>query len=431
MLSRSRPSFSTGSASAAAGRGGGEADLHGNLGLRRDLNGGDSMLGIWVFGCGLSRYPLGQPHRAGKTRPRLQRAASDAIGRHHRDRIRRAWRCFFQREAFRSPRDLRPSFALCLGTAAACAGHANPASRRCRRLPRRAGRRRPGAVQRRRSSNMSPTTIPSSRPATCACIAAATGCAPTRSPLEPQDRQGRRAAATSSWSIRAATPPMAISIELTDSLKDGVVDNMLVVLERGGQPRGARGTARAGRDGHARRRGLYALHGHYLRPVAPRSPPGRSPRCRWCTGPTRTGSITRTPGSTCSACRPCRCREFSHPAGGESDSGLLEPDLPLQWRQRLRIRPALFLRARPQSPADHHAAHLQLSVLPMLQADYSALDQKGAFHDRRLCHGQPPQRRSRCRRPRPIPRTGVSRLYRRCRALPARSRTGASAARCG
>jgi LPS-assembly protein len=42
------------------------------------------------------------------------------------------------------------------------------------------------------------------------------------------------------------------SIELTDSLKDGVVDNMLVVLEA---RRAASGAARhpgAGRDGHAR-----------------------------------------------------------------------------------------------------------------------------------------------------------------------------------
>jgi LPS-assembly protein len=78
------------------------------------------------------------------------------------------------------------------------------------------------------------------------------------------------------------------SIVLTDTLRDGVIDNLLLVLEDGG---------RLAADRAERREGFTTLYRAAYSPCAvvdaqgcPRTRPGRSRRCRSCTTRSATGS---------------------------------------------------------------------------------------------------------------------------------------------
>lgn len=168
------------------------------------------------------------------------------------------------------------------------------------------------------------------------------------------------------------------SIELTDSLKDGMVDNMLVVLERGGRL--------------AARRGTRALDETVTLDDAAYTP---------CTVTTSTG-CPKEPSWKITAVqvvyRPDKNRiyykdarinlfglptlplpRFSHPAGGENDSGLLSPTFRYNGVNGFEFAQPYFLALGPNR-ALTVTPRIYSSVLPMVQVDYSALDQKGAFH---------------------------------------------------
>jgi len=167
------------------------------------------------------------------------------------------------------------------------------------------------------------------------------------------------------------------SIELTDSLKDGVVDNMLVVLERGGRL--------------AARRGTRALDETVTLDDAAYTP---------CTVTTSTG-CPKEPSWKITAVqvvyRPEKNRiyyegarinlfglptlplpKFSHPAGGESDTGLLSPSFRYNAVNGFEFAQPYFFALGPNRQLTV-TPRIFSNVLPMLQADYSALDQKGAF----------------------------------------------------
>ncbi len=97
------------------------------------------------------------------------------------------------------------------------------------------------------------------------------------------------------------------SIDLTDSLKDGVVDNMLVVLNQGGRLAARRGTRATD--------GLIDLEQAAYTPCSvtnaeavPRSRAGRSRRSASSIAPIASASIFRAHSFTCLACRRSRCR---------------------------------------------------------------------------------------------------------------------------
>jgi LPS-assembly protein len=167
------------------------------------------------------------------------------------------------------------------------------------------------------------------------------------------------------------------SIELTDSLKDGVVDNMLVVLERGGRLAAERGT----RD----ESGVVSLNRAAYTP---------------CTV-TTTGGCPKEPSWKITAVRvtyrPDRGRvyyvgarlnlfglptiplpKFSHPVGGGSDNGLLAPDIRYSRVNGLEAAVPYYLSLGPDKGLTI-TPHVFSTVLPMLQGEYQALQSNGAF----------------------------------------------------
>ena len=96
------------------------------------------------------------------------------------------------------------------------------------------------------------------------------------------------------------------SVVLEDTLRDGVIQNLLLVLADGGRLAAVTGKARQWRDDPRARR-LHGLRRGRCRRAARASRPGRSTRCAWSTIRCATASPIRARPSICSACRSSLC----------------------------------------------------------------------------------------------------------------------------
>ena len=177
--------------------------------------------------------------------------------------------------------------------------------------------------------------------------------------LEPRHRRGRAPRAMSWSSIPKATSWSATGSTLTDTLRDGTIDNLLVVLESGGRIAAAARDPQRRRD-DARQCGLFALPGDH-RDRLPAQPELEDHRRPGHPGSgDRAGSASRAAGSACSASPLPLLPIFSIGAGGDGgrQSGALVPDIAYSSSQRARAGAALLLAARPQPRPDAHPAHL-------------------------------------------------------------------------
>ncbi len=166
-------------------------------------------------------------------------------------------------------------------------------------------------------------------------------------------------------------------IDLTDTLKDGVVDNMLVVLEQGGRLAAAKGTRSED--------GTVTLETAAYTPCAVETSKGCPKEPSW--------KITAIKVTY----RPDRQRvyyaggrldlfglpalplpRFSHPVGGSSDSGLLSPQFSYSRVNGLELATPYFIKLAPNRGLTL-TPHIYSSVLPMAEADYSQLSGRGAF----------------------------------------------------
>lgn len=167
------------------------------------------------------------------------------------------------------------------------------------------------------------------------------------------------------------------SIELTDSLKDGVVDNMLVVLEQGGRLAAKQGTREAD--------GTVELRSAAYTPCAVVNSAGCPKEPTW---KITAVSVTYRPGRKRIYYAGARLHlfglpslplpKFSNPVGGGSDSGLLSPNGGYSRVNGFEVSIPYYVKLAPNQGLVV-TPHLYTSVLPMLQADYSALSTRGAF----------------------------------------------------
>lgn len=167
------------------------------------------------------------------------------------------------------------------------------------------------------------------------------------------------------------------SIELTDSLKDGVVDNMLIVLNRGGRLAAQRGT----RDAD----GVVQLDSAAYTPCAVETSAGCPKEPSWKITAVR---ITYRPdrerlyyggGSFHLFGLPALpLPRFSTPVGGGSESGLLMPDVQVNQSNGLELVVPYFFKLAPNKGLTL-TPHIFSGELPMMQAQYDALGQTGAF----------------------------------------------------
>lgn len=168
------------------------------------------------------------------------------------------------------------------------------------------------------------------------------------------------------------------SIELTDSLKDGVVDNMLVVLERGGRLAARKGT-----------RGLdetVTLEDAAYTPCAvtnsagcPKEPSWKITAVRVVYRPDRGRIYYNGARINLFGLPSIPLPAFSHPVGGGGNvSGLLSPDLRYDRVNGFEYAQPYYFGLAPNRGLTI-TPRVFTNALPMIQADYSALSTTGAY----------------------------------------------------
>lgn len=165
-------------------------------------------------------------------------------------------------------------------------------------------------------------------------------------------------------------------IELTDTLKDGAVENMLVVLEAGGRIAAQRGR---------RDNGIITVENAAYTPCAvtdsegcPKEPSWKITARRVVYDPNK--KRIRYTGARISvfgfASIPLPV--FSHPAGGTSDDGFLTPDVRYDRTNGFQIALPYYFSLAPNRDLTI-TPRVFTDTLPMLQAEYRALERSGAY----------------------------------------------------
>jgi LPS-assembly protein len=170
------------------------------------------------------------------------------------------------------------------------------------------------------------------------------------------------------------------SIELTDSLKDGVVQNILVVLEEGGRlaaDRGVRGE-----------NGVVTVDRAAYTPCAvvdaencPKEPSWKVTAVRIVYRPDRSRVYFSRPRLHLFGLPVIPLPSFSTTIGGGSDSGLLSPDFGYSRANGVEVTVPYYFSLGPNRGLTVSPTVFS-DVLPMLSAEYRQLDELGAFRIR-------------------------------------------------
>ena len=166
-------------------------------------------------------------------------------------------------------------------------------------------------------------------------------------------------------------------IELTDTLKDGVVQNMLVVLDAGGRIAADRGQRSDN--------GVITVENAAYTPCSVTSSEGCPKEPSWKITADRVvydpaKKRIRYTGARISvfgfATIPLPA--FSHPVGGVSDDGFLTPDIRYNRTNGLQIALPYFFSLAPNRDLTI-TPRVFTNTLPMLQGEYRELNSLGAF----------------------------------------------------
>lgn len=166
-------------------------------------------------------------------------------------------------------------------------------------------------------------------------------------------------------------------IELTDTLKDGVVENMLVVLDAGGRLAAQRGRRDNG--------GVITVDNAAYTPCSvtdsdgcPKEPSWKITADRVVYDPSR--KRIRYSGARVSIFGfvTIPLPVFSHPAGGSSDDGFLTPDIRYDRTNGVQFALPYFFSIAPNRDLTI-TPRVFTDTLPMLQGEYRALTEAGAY----------------------------------------------------
>jgi LPS-assembly protein len=166
-------------------------------------------------------------------------------------------------------------------------------------------------------------------------------------------------------------------IELTDSLKDGVVDNMLVVLEQGGRLAAVKGF----RDAN----GVVTLRMAAYTPCAvtdsngcPKNPSWKITAVKVVYRPDRKRIYYTGARFNLFGFATIPLPKLSNPVGDGADSGILSPEIRYTRTNGFEVAVPYYFRLAPNRGLTV-TPHVFTSVAPMAQVQYEALNSKGAY----------------------------------------------------
>lgn len=167
-------------------------------------------------------------------------------------------------------------------------------------------------------------------------------------------------------------------LQLTDTLKDGVIEDLLLVLENGGRMAATTG---------GRANGIYTLtHAAYTpcdvtnNKGCPKDPIWKITAARVVYDPTKHRISYRDARLTFLSVPILWLPAFSHPdgSGQGGSSGLLVPDISYNGRNGLQVATPYYIQFAPNRDLTI-TPYVFTSVLPMLEAEYRSLDSHGAW----------------------------------------------------
>ena len=196
------------------------------------------------------------------------------------------------------------------------------------------------------------------------------------------DRKSGQVVATGDIAIANPQGDVAYGdrIELTDSLKDGVVDNMLVVLEQGGRIAAAKGT-RAEDGSVTLDRAAYTPCAVADTEGCPKEPTWKITAVRVSYRPDRRRVYYDGARLNLLGLASLPLPRFSHSLGGGSDSGLLSPSFNYSRVNGLEFAVPYYWSLGPNRGVTL-TPHVYTGVLPMIEAQYRQLSEAGAFQVR-------------------------------------------------
>jgi LPS-assembly protein len=185
---------------------------------------------------------------------------------------------------------------------------------------------------------------------------------------------------TASGNIRSIGPRGDVaygdSIEVTDSLKDGVVENLLLVLKDGSRLAANKGSRSDGR---------LTLEQAAYSPCLVERPDGCPKEPSW---QVKAAKVVYDPDKKRINYTGARIELFglpviplpglSHPAETEAGSGFLVPQLRFSRNNGVEIEQAYYWRLSPHRDLTV-AAHLFTDVAPMARAQFRSFEDRGAF----------------------------------------------------
>lgn len=165
-------------------------------------------------------------------------------------------------------------------------------------------------------------------------------------------------------------------VEVTDTLKDGLVDNLLLVLDKGGRLAAARG---------ARMGNLYALDRATYSPCAvegadncPKSPTWQIKAVKVSYSPDRQKISYRTARLELFGLPIAVLPSFSHPIGDAGGTGFLVPSISISGNNGLEVGTPFYVKLGSSRDLTI-TPHLYSSAAPMLETTYRALTARGAY----------------------------------------------------
>jgi len=167
------------------------------------------------------------------------------------------------------------------------------------------------------------------------------------------------------------------SIELTDTLKDGIVDNMLLVLEKGGRLAARKGT-RALDETVTLEDAAYTPCAVTTSENCPKEPSWKITAVRVIYRPERSRIYYKGARIDLFGLPSIPLPAFSNPIGGGNDSGLLSPDFRYGRVNGLEFAQPYHIALSPNRGLTL-TPRVFSRVLPMMQADYQALNTLGAY----------------------------------------------------
>lgn len=172
------------------------------------------------------------------------------------------------------------------------------------------------------------------------------------------------------------------SVELSDSLRDGIVDNLLVVFEQGGRLAAVRGERLAN--------GNMELDSASYTPCPIETVDGCPKRPSWLI---RAVHVTYDAEHQRMRYRGARVElfglslfplpTFSHPVGNQAVSGLLVPDLRIDRRNGVEVAIPYYFRVSPGLDATF-TPHIFTNAAPLIEGEARGLSRYGAWRLRGL-----------------------------------------------